>query len=149
VIQEYLEERYPRPSFRGDDAEATARIRLLGRIADLYLVPALLPLRTVVGTTERSEAAVASAAEDLGRVCALLDGYLDAGDPYAVGSRLSLADCALAPLVLYARHFARTLGVDSGLASAPRLARWFESVQADPHVAPVLEQIRAALREVS
>ncbi len=50
VIQEYLEDCFPAPPLRGDTALECARVRLVSRIVDLYLVPALQPLRAALGS---------------------------------------------------------------------------------------------------
>lgn len=50
VIQEYLEDCFPSPSLRGDTALERARVRLVSRIVDLYLVPALQPLRAALAS---------------------------------------------------------------------------------------------------
>jgi len=44
VICEYLEDAYPEPSLRPADPFERARMRLLSRICDFYLVMAMVPL---------------------------------------------------------------------------------------------------------
>ena len=48
VICEYLEDAYPEPSLRPTDPKLRARMRLLSRISDIYMVRALSPLWNIV-----------------------------------------------------------------------------------------------------
>jgi len=48
VICEYLEEVYPEPPMHPTDAVARARMRILSRINDTYLMMAMLPLFSMV-----------------------------------------------------------------------------------------------------
>jgi glutathione S-transferase len=53
VICEYLEDAFPEPSLRPADPFERARMRLLSRICDFYVVMAMVPLFTLAGRSRR------------------------------------------------------------------------------------------------
>lgn len=143
VIMEYLEDRFPDPSLRPENPEDGARARLLARVADIYLADALKALFEETKTADPDAGAVAGALPPVHEALAWIDHYLD-GSGYAVGNRLSTADCALAPLLFFVNR-SRTLfeGADP-FAKAPKLAAYWQGVGADQHVSSVLAEMEAA-----
>ena len=99
VICEYLEDAYPEPSLRPADPWARARMRLLSRICDFYVVMAMVPHFNLSGRSRRHwepavvEAASCKVAEALG----YLEEYIGE-QGYAVGRSLTQADGAIALL---------------------------------------------------
>ena len=67
VIQEYFEDKFPNPSLRGDTPEETARIRMLSRIADQYLVPCLQSLRANLTGDDNGEENLEKGVETSGK----------------------------------------------------------------------------------
>src|SRR5436190_1857812 len=84
VICEYLEDAYPEPSLRPADPYERARMRLLSRICDFYVVMAMVPLFSLAGRSRRhwEPAAVAAAAAKLADALAYLEAYIG-DDGYA------------------------------------------------------------------
>ena len=149
VICEYLEDAYPEPSLRPADPWARARMRLLSRICDFYVVMAMVPLFSLSGRSRRHwEPAVVEAAA--GKVAEAL-GYLEqfiGEEGYAVGGALSQADGAIAPqLVLAAEWIPGLFGTPDPLANLPRLAAYWRAIQTDPIAARLIEETRAAIVE--
>jgi glutathione S-transferase len=145
VIMDYLEDRYPTPSLSPDSALDRARMRFVGRYSDLYLSPNLLPF------FRQLMAGSADGGDNAGRLVALqdsladLDSYLDDG-PYLIGSALSLADAALAPVAYYLAVVPPMYVEGDPLVRAPRLSRWWKFIQAEPVVQPVLAGIDTMFR---
>jgi glutathione S-transferase len=149
VICEYLEDAYPEPSLRPADSWDRARMRLLSRICDFYVVMAMVPLFDLAGRSRRHwtlevvEAAVGKVAEALG----YLEGYIGE-DGYAVGRALSQADGAVAPqLVLASEWIPGLFGTPDPLERLPKLAAYWRAVQQDPIVARLVAETRDAIRE--
>jgi len=144
VICEYLERQHPEPSLLGRTAQQSARIRLVARIADIYVMNALLPLFPNMNPETRDtkvvDAAVAATRTGLHH----LDHYISEG-PYAVLEELTLADCATAPFLFYATSFLPMFGVSDPLDDVPRVAAYWSSVEDDSHVKAVLAEMRQAL----
>jgi len=142
VIQEYLEDTFPEPTLRGDSVEAAATIRILSRITDIYLVPALQPFRSHLKGEDKSRENIEKGIVELQQIFALFDNFMT-GEVYAVANSLSFADCAMAPMFFYVRFFAEKLDADLSLSSFRRLSAWLEKISSDEAVARVLKEIEA------
>lgn len=144
VILELLEELFPQaPALLPPDALGRAKARLLVRHADLYLMP---PMVALAQPQEQPE--MARLVEQLVEGLTVLDGLLDAlpdGDAYAVGGQLTMADCALAPVLFAAAVTGERLGFDL-IQAAPRVAAYWGSVGEDEHVGRVLAEMEDGLR---
>lgn len=141
VLLEYLEERFPdAPSLMPVDPFDRATARLLVRHVDLYLMPPM-----VVLAQPRTDAASARrTVEELLNGVAMLDDLLPAGQ-YAVGDRLTIADCALAPCLFAIRVTAERLGMDLIAPGSPTDA-YARFIRRDPYVARVIEEMEQGLR---
>ncbi|MGZ6015118.1 MAG: glutathione S-transferase family protein [Phenylobacterium sp.] len=151
VICEYLEDAFPEPSLRPADPWDRARMRLLSRICDLYVVMAMVPLFNLSGrsrrhwTAEVIEAAAAKVAEALG----YLEDYIGE-DGYAVGGALSQADGAIVPqLVLAAEWIPSLFGTPDPLAALPKLSAYWTAIQADRICQRLIAETRDAIAEVA
>jgi glutathione S-transferase len=138
IIVEYLDERFPEPPLLPEDAGRRARCRLIARVCDIYLAPALKELfeRTKVPADVADTAALLAPVR---HYLAVLDGLLE-GRSHAVGDRLTSADCALAPLLFFAERCA-SLTPDAPLMPKTKLAAYWHEIKRHPSVAPVLEEM--------
>lgn len=141
IIVEYLEQRFPEPRLLPAEAEARARCRLIGRIADLYLAPALKEL------FERTKAPADAAEVDalirpVREALVVIDGQLGRG-PYALDDALTSADCALAPLLFFVERCA-PLAPEARPLAGVRLEAYWEAVRRHPSVAPILDEMAAS-----
>jgi len=146
VINEFLEDRFPTPSLRPADPLARARMRLLGRFADLYLAPALGGLFGQMNPKTRDAKVVAEKLAELSQRLDQLEQLVAAG-PYAAGPELTLADCALGPMFFFLTRLLPALGAPSPLQGRPKLARVGEAVGKHPAVSKVLSEMGAAMAE--
>lgn len=149
VICEYLEDAYPEPSLRPADPWGRARMRLLSRICDFYLVMAMVPLFTLSARSRRHwTAEVVDGAT--GKVAEALD-YLEhyiGEEGYAVGGALSQADGALAPqLVLASEWIPALFNTPDPLPARPKLAAYWAAIQKYPIAARVIAETRKAIAE--
>lgn len=147
VINEYLEDRFPEPPLLPRDAEERARVRILSRLHDLYLEPAVHPLFLQVDPKVRDPRVVAERLPEVGTRLDQLEGLLVG--PWAAGPAFTLADCTLAPTMLWITLVLPMLGAPSPLDGRPRLAAWWERVQERPSVQAVHAEQRAALAQMS
>ena len=147
VICEYLEDAYPQPSLRPADPWARARMRLLSRICDFYVVMAMVPLFTLAGRSRRhwEPQAVAAASDKLAEALAYLEDFIGE-DGYAVGRALTQADGAIAPqLVLASEWIPGLFGTPDPLARLPKLAAYWRAIQGDPLAARLIAETREAI----
>lgn len=149
IIVEYLEDRFPSPPLRPAAPEERARARLLARLADEHLAPPLKELFEAAKAGSAAAAAAPRAAVEraLGHIERHLGGGTHAA-AYAVGDRLTTADCALVPLLYFAAraalmHPALFPGGDP-FARHPRLAAYWLGIARDPIAARVLAELEGA-----
>ena len=148
VICEYLEDAYPEPSLRPRDPKLRARMRLLSRISDTYLVRAMSPLWNVVVHPPKEwdqdliRAALAEVDQSLGYV----DAYIGE-QGYAVGDSITQADGALIPMLLLVEHWLPIFRGPALLPRHPKTAEYWQRIQTDPLAARVIAETRQALEE--
>lgn len=141
VICEYLDAVLPGPALMPTDPAGQAGVRLLCRIADLYLFPAsidllIAPKGDTSATTEDAKTRTLSALD-------YLEHFLG-NRGFAHGGRLTLADCTLhgglaLALMVLGRH-----GVSGRLDGRPRLGNWWNAIRDNPTLGPAIAQIREA-----
>ena len=151
VICEYLEDAYPEPSLRPADPWGRARMRLLSRICDFYVVMAMVPLFNLSGRSRRhwEPAAVNAAAAKVAEALGWLETYIGE-EGYAVGAALSQADGAIAPqLVLAAEWIPTVFGTPDPLADLPKLSAYWRAIQQDPICARLIAETRDAIAGVA
>jgi glutathione S-transferase len=134
IIIEYLDRHYPAATrLLPPDPEARLDARLWDRVFDLYVQQ---PMQAVVAATMQGEPERATQ-----HTQALLDAYPRIetrlrGRTWAAGDDFSLADCAAAPGLFYARSIAPFP------ETCPALAAYFERLAARPSFARVLAEAR-------
>lgn len=149
VICEYLEDAYPEPSLRPADPFDRARMRLLSRICDFYVVMAMVPLFNLSGRSRRhwTPEVVGAATGKLAEALGYLEAYIGE-DGYAVGRSLSQADGAIAPqLVLASEWIPQLFGAPDPLTDLPKLSAYWLAIQTDPIAARLIAETRDAIEE--
>lgn len=132
VICEFLEDLHPGTGGLPGTPAERARARLIARIHDVYLSPAVSTLFRNLNPAKRDEAAVAGAKSAAETGFGYLEHFVVA-TPFAAGSRLSLADCALLPTFVLLRKTAfPAFGLTDPSAGTGALGRWFAACEADP-----------------
>lgn len=145
VICEYLEDLGLGPSLRPETPEACSRARLLARIGDLYVMGAMEPLFGQIDPRSRDRMLAERHLADLLKAMGWLGHYLD-GSPYAVGGSLSIADCALAPILFFFEQIGPLFGFPDPMKDMPSVAAYYRGVKAEPAVARVLAELDQELR---
>ncbi|MBI3524217.1 MAG: glutathione S-transferase family protein [Betaproteobacteria bacterium] len=140
TILEYLEDKFPDPPLAPPGAEARARMRLIGRLSDLYVFPALSRLSELTKLKQREPHVVAEVLTDVRKALGYVEYYLADG-PFALGAAYTLADCALAPLLSYVEPLGKAVGAEDLLGEGKLQAYW-ACLRADATTARVLEEMR-------
>lgn len=145
IICEYLEDAFPTPTLRPVDPQVRARVRLLSRMGDLYIAPHLSKLFGQFNAKTRDAVTIGEAFAGIDTALGQVAHFLD-GPDYAVGGRLSLADCTLAPLLFMIDAFLAP-AFDRPSPLQHKLKAYFEGVQRDPHIGRGLMEMRTVLEE--
>ena len=149
VICEYLEETFPSPPLLPADPWQRAQVRLVTRISDIYLVMAMVPLFDLLATkrSQWNRAVIDAAADKVAEALAALEVYIGING-YAVGPSLTVADGALAPMLILAEEWAPSVfGTEAQLHRFPKLSAYWRSVQTDPIVSRVVRETREAIEQ--
>ena len=146
---EYLEDAYPEPPLRPADPLARARMRLLSRISDFYLVMAMAPLFSVVARppAEWDQRVIHRALHETGAALQFLEEYIG-GEGYAVGRSLTQADGALIPILLLVDEWLPIFRGPAPLLDAvPKTKAYWGAIQRDPLAARLIGETRAAVHQ--
>jgi glutathione S-transferase len=105
AILDYLEAKYPEPSFTPSDAKSLATMRMIQMVSVNELQPNLFPLvRNRVGASEDPATPLQAAQEKVTTVLNFYQKYL--GDnPYLAGEQITLADFVVITLFLDIKAF--------------------------------------------
>jgi glutathione S-transferase len=138
TIVEYLDTYGAAPGLVPSEPADALQARLWDRVFDGHVAT---PMQKIVGDSLRPEgsadpAGVAEARATLDRAYAVLDAHL-AGTVWAAGPAFTLADCAAAPALFYARVVHRW--DEDGLEN---LTRYYAALTARPSVARVIDEAR-------
>jgi glutathione S-transferase len=145
VICEFLEDLHPGTGGLPGTPAERARARLIARIHDVYLSPAVSTLFRNLNPAKRDEAAVAGAKSAAETGFGYLEHFVVA-TPFAAGSRLSLADCALLPTFVLLRKTAfPAFGLRDPSAGTGALGRWFAACEADPLSGAFMQEYSVAV----
>lgn len=147
VIADYLERLYPDPPMRPADPMLAAKVDMICRLLDLYILPELVFLTRMVGRGPSEEERDRIAACDTG--LSYLEHFF-ASEDWAVGDQPSLADCALLPMLFFVGLIQKGAGIDL-LEGRPKLSVYRLNM-ADQDLAQItntrmqksLERVRAA-----
>jgi glutathione S-transferase len=151
VICEYLEDAFPTPSLKPADAWGRAKMRLISRICDVYLAPAMGPLFAASGRSRRhwEPARIAAAMAEVDAALSYLEPWIGEGG-YAVGGSLTWADGALIPQLVLADEWAPALfAAPSPLPRHAKLAAYWASIHRDAIAARLIAETREAIAEVA
>lgn len=148
VINEYLEDIGTLPSLRPRDPLHCARMRVLSRICDLYIMYPMGELFGQISPVGRDQAIVDTQMAELLEAMGWLEKYLDGAVCYAVGAQLSLADCALAPVLFFFDQIGPMFGRVTPLKKYPNTQAYYTGIRKDPHVGRVLAEVDAAVRKM-
>jgi glutathione S-transferase len=147
IINEYIEDKFPKPSLLPGTPEERAKVRGFGRFHDLYLEPPLRALFPQVTAKEKDQKLIAEKLADVKLRLDQLDQMLSSG-PYATGKDFTLADCALAPTMFFANLLLPMMGGAPFTEGHRKIAAWWTKVQERPSVKRVMAEQQEALTQM-
>jgi glutathione S-transferase len=144
VIVEYIEDAYPKPVLRPRKPEDRASVRLISRITDIYLVPAMGKLFGLLAPG-RDPAMVSAALEDVNKALEKLEVYAS-GKKHIAGNKFTIADCTVAPILFFVTKLTGALGVKAILKPHKKLAKYWKSREKDPICAKAFEEMAVSMK---
>jgi len=125
-ITDYLDAILPGPSMVPADPVEAARVRLLVRLADVYVVPNLTALFRGRENPEAVPPALAAMAEALDYI----EHFRDAAHSHAHGDSFTQADAALIPLFYFLDALDGMVGSARLIAERPGIFAWWTRAKA-------------------
>lgn len=147
VIMEYIEDKVPSPALRPQDPKAAATDRLLCRLVDLYLFPALFaPFGQMSKPpAERDQAFIDTKLAETAKALDHIEFYLGGG-AHAVGQGWCMADCVLASASYFMGVIGGAFGKPDLVGERPKLKALMASLSADPEVAKLLGEMAEGMK---
>lgn len=144
VIVEYIEDAYPKPALRPRKPDERAQVRLISRITDIYLAPAMGKLFGLMAPG-RDPAAVAAALTEINKALGILEHVLS-GKKHAASNKFSVADCALAPILFFIAKLTGAVGVKAIFKPYKNVAKYWKTREKDAITAKALEEMSVSLK---
>jgi glutathione S-transferase len=146
VICDYLEDTHPDKPGLPKDPVDRAKSRLVARLVDIYLAPAVGSFFRQLNPATRDAKVVDTASSELHKVFGWFPHFMGPG-PFAVGGQPTLGDCALAPYGVLAKKivFANFPGVVDPMEGSGRLAHWWKAVNGNADLKALLDQYGTAV----
>jgi len=145
TIAEFIEDSFPEPPLRGHTAVGKAKVRLIARLVDLYLMPGFALLFSQMAAQPRDEKTVAEGLSKIDNALGLIEEHVE-GTLFATQGRLTLADCALAPALFFCPAIQPAFGA-AAFSGRAKMQTYFETISRDDtQVARVIGEMAAALQ---
>lgn len=145
VIAEYLDDLYPEKSMAGSTPRERADVRLISRIADIYLMNNIFMVLPQIPRKTRNEAVRDLLIGQVTRGMGALEKHIGDGD-YAVAGKLTRADCTLVPALFLCEHTVPRLDVDNPILATTRVAAYWEKIQRNEFAAKVMDEMMNGLQ---
>lgn len=145
VIAEYLDDMYPNRSLLGDTPRIRAQVRLVSRIADIYLMNNIFMVLPQINRKTRVDAIRDLLTFQVVRGMGALERHIGDGD-FAVGEKLSRADCTLVPALFLCEKTVPMLDVDNPILATQKVAAYWEKIQTNEYAAKILEEMNKGLQ---
>jgi len=145
VIAEYLDDIYPEQSMVGDTPLERAEVRTLSRIADTYLMNNIFMSLSQLMTKTPNQGILDLLLGQVNRGMGALEQHIGTGD-YAVGDKLTRADCTLVPALWMCQGTVPRLGGDNPIPGAPKVAAYWEKIQKNEFADKIIEEMKKGMK---
>ena len=146
VIAEYLDDCYPDKSMLGESPWIRSQVRLISRIADVYLMNNIFMALPQVNRKTRVDAVRDLLVGQVTRGMGALEQHIGQGD-CAVGDKLTRADCTLVPALFLCERTVPMLDVENPILATTHVAAYWDKIQGNEFAAKVLDEMDRGLRE--
>ena len=147
TIVEYLEDVFPQHSLRPGTPEGVAKVRLMARIAELYIWPNISALFPHLSPKHRDQAFVDATVAKIREGLAHLDAFVAEG-PFADGKAFTTADCWLIPILFFLGMIGGGLGVADLIPPGSKLAGYAKTMAANPVAQKLTAEMQRGLAKM-
>lgn len=140
VIAEYLDDLHPTRSMAGTTPRERAEVRLLSRIADIYLMNNIFMVLPQINRKTRVEAVRDLLVGQVQRGMGALERHISHAG-FAVGDSLTRADCTLVPALWLCQNTVPRLDVANPIEGTKHVAAYWDFIQGNEIAAKVLTEM--------
>ncbi len=140
VIAEYLDDLHPTRSLAGTTPRERAEVRLISRIADIYLMNNIFMVLPQINRETRVDAVRDLLIGQVQRGMGALERHIGRSG-FAVGERLTRADCTLVPALWLCQNTVPRLDVANPIEGTTHVAAYWEFIQGNELAAKVLDEM--------
>lgn len=145
VISEYLDEKFPDKALTGRTLKERADVRLVSRIADLYLMNNIFLSLSQANPETRVQAVLDLLIGQVRRGIGALEKHIGSA-AFAVGDSLTRADCTLVPALWMCSSTVPRLGFDSPIIEDTRVSAYWDKIQHNEFAAKILDEINKGMK---
>lgn len=145
VISEYLDEKFPDKALTGRTLKERADVRLVSRIADLYLMNNIFLSLSQANPETRVQAVLDLLIGQVRRGIGALEKHIGSG-AFAVGDSLTRADCTLVPALWMCSSTVPRLGFDSPIIEDTRVSAYWDKIQHNEFAAKILDEMDKGMK---
>lgn len=145
VIAEYLDDLYPERSLLGATPRVRAEVRLISRIADIYLMNNIFMVLPQISRKTRVDAIRDLLIGQVNRGMGALERHIGSGE-FAVGDSLTRADCTLVPALFLCENTVPMLDADNPILGTEKVAAYWQRIQGNEFAAKVLDEMAKGLQ---
>jgi glutathione S-transferase len=145
VIAEYLDDLHPNRSLCGSTPRERAQVRLVSRIADIYLMNNIFMCLGQLNRDTRNSGIRDLLMGQVTRGMGALEKHIGDGE-FAVGDSLSRADCTLVPALFLCEFTVPRFDVDNPIIGTTKVAAYWKRIADNPHAARILDEMHKGLQ---
>ncbi|MCB1683647.1 MAG: glutathione S-transferase family protein [Pseudomonadales bacterium] len=145
VISEYLDDLYPDRALTGTTPRMKADVRLISRIADIYLMNNIFMALPQISRKTRIDAVRDLLMGQVRRGMGALEKHIGTGN-FAVGDSLTRADCTLVPALFLCEKTVPRLDVENPILATTRVAAYWSKIQENEYAAKILDEMDRGLQ---
>ena len=145
VIAEYLDERFPDKALTGGSLKARADVRVVSRMADIYLMNNIFMSLSQANQETRVQAVLDLLIGQVKRGIGALEKHIGDGE-FAVGDSLTRADCSLVPALWMCSSTVPRLGFDSPILEGTRVSAYWDNIQHNEFAAKILHEMDKGMK---
>ena len=146
VIAEYIDEIYPERSMLGQTPIERAKVRVLSRIGDTYLLNNIFLCLGQLATPERNQGVIDLLMGQLLRGAVALEEHLPSHGYATGGEGLTRADCSLVPALYMCDRTVPRLGVANPIVGHPKTEAYWARIQENEHAARIIVEMDRGLK---
>lgn len=145
IISEYLDDIYPEKSMVGDTPMERAQVRTISRIADIYLMNNIFMSLSQLMTKTPNQGILDLLLGQVDRGMGALEQHIGTGD-FAVGGKLTRADCTLVPALWMCQGTVPRLGGENPMPSAEKVTAYWEKIQKNEYAIKIIEEMKRGMK---